>query len=121
MEILADESNYPVLVNCTAGKDRTGLLIAMVMDLIGASDEDIGTEYERSNAGIDGLIAYLAGVGRVPQGIDAEVRARMATPAERIRRFLEGVRSEYGSVRDLLGNEGVTETTFNALRERLVD
>ena len=53
--------------------------------------------------------------------IDAEVRARMATPAERIRRFLEGVRSEYGSVRDLLGNEGVTETTFNALRERLVD
>ena len=61
VELLADESNYPVLVNCTAGKDRTGLLIAMVMDLIGASDEDIGTEYERSNAGIDGLIAYLSG------------------------------------------------------------
>ena len=121
VEMLADESNYPVLVNCTAGKDRTGLLIAMVMDLVGASDEDIGAEYERSNAGIDGLIAYLAGVGLVPQGIDAEVRARMATPAERIRRFLEGVRSEYGSVRDLLGNEGVTETTFKALRERLVD
>ena len=121
VELLADESNYPVLVNCTAGKDRTGLLIAMVMDLIGASDEDIGTEYERSNAGIDGLIAYLAGVGRVPQGIDAEVRARMATPAERIQRFLTGLRTEYGSVHDLLHNEGVTEATFNALRERLVD
>ena len=121
VELLADESNYPVLVNCTAGKDRTGLLIAMVMDLIGASDEDIGAEYERSNAGIDGLIAYLSGIGRIPQGHDREIRTRMATPAERIRRFLTGLRTEYGSVRDLLRKEGVTDATFDALHARLVD
>ena len=119
VELLADESSYPVLVNCTAGKDRTGLLIAIVMDLIGASDEDIGTEYARSNAGIDGLIAYLKGVGRVPQGADAEIRARMATPAHRIRQFLDGVRNEYGSVRALLQNEGVTDSTLKALQQHL--
>ena len=119
VELLADESNYPVLVNCTAGKDRTGLLIAIVMELLGASDEDIGTEYARSNAGIDGLIAYLKSVGRVPQGHDAEIRARMATPAHRIRQFLDGVRKEYGSVRTLLHAEGVTESTLRALQQRL--
>ena len=119
VELLADESNYPVLVNCTAGKDRTGLLIAIVMELLGASDEDIGTEYARSNAGIDGLIAYLKGVGRVPQGHDHEIRARMATPASRIRTFLDGVRNEYGSVRTLLQNEGVTDSTLTALQDQL--
>ena len=120
VELLADESNYPVLVNCTAGKDRTGILIAIVMELLGVGDDDIGEEYARSNAGIDGLIAYLQGVGRFPQGQDPEIRARMATPADRIRRFLTGVRTEHGSVRSLLRNEGVTDSTFAALQERLV-
>ncbi len=119
VEMLADESNYPVLVNCTAGKDRTGLLIAIVMDLIGASDQDICAEYARSNAAINGLIAYLRGVGRVPQGHDAEIRARMTTPAHRVQHFLNGVRTEYGSTRTLLRRQGVAETTFNALQECL--
>ena len=121
LEILAEEDNYPVLVNCTAGKDRTGLLIAMVMDLLGVDDAAIGAEYERSNAGIDGLIAYLTGIGRAPEGDLGEIRARMATPADRIHGFLGALREEYGSVRELMRGEGIADATFASLRERLVE
>ena len=120
VELLAEESRYPVLVNCTAGKDRTGILVAVVMDLLGVDDTCIAEEYARSNAAIDGLIAYLTAVGRAPEGNLDEVRARIATPGERILGFLDGVRSEYGSVRNLLAGEGVTDATFDALAERLV-
>ena len=121
VELLAEEDRYPVLINCTAGKDRTGILVALVMDVLGVDDETIGAEYERSNADIDGLIGYLAAVGRPPEGTTEEIRERVATPAEKILGFLEGVRAEHGSVTDLLASNGVDDATFEALRERLLE
>ena len=121
IELLADESNYPVLVNCTAGKDRTGILVALAMELIGIDDDTIAAEYERSNAAIDGLIAYLESIGRKPQGTREEMRARMETPAEKMHGFLDGVRAEHGTVADFLASEGVSDETFEALRSQLLE
>jgi len=121
IELLAEDERYPVLINCTAGKDRTGILVAMAMELIGIDDETIAHEYERSNADIDGLIGYLEAVGRTPQGTREEMRARMETPADKMLGFLEGVRAEHGSVSDLLASNGVADDTFDALRKRLLE
>lgn len=121
VELLAEEDRYPVLINCTAGKDRTGILVALVMELLGVNDEAIGAEYERSNAGIEGLIAYLESIGREPQGTPEEIRARMVTPADKILGFLEGVRAEHGSVADMLASNGVSDETFEALRDLLLE
>lgn len=121
VELLAEEDRHPVLINCTAGKDRTGILVALVMELLGVDDEAIGAEYERSNTGIEGLIAYLEQVGRAPQGTSEEIRARMATPSDKILGFLEGVRAEHGSVTDLLASEGVSDETFEELRDLLLE
>jgi protein-tyrosine phosphatase len=121
VELLAEADRYPVLINCTAGKDRTGILVALVMEVLGVDDETIGAEYERSNADIDGLIGYLSSVGRTPEGTTEEIRERVATPADKILGFLEGVRAEHGSVTDLLASEGVSDETFEALRDLLLE
>ncbi|MGW6278856.1 tyrosine-protein phosphatase [Kribbella sp. NPDC055071] len=42
---IADAPAGPVVVNCHAGKDRTGLLIALVLDLLGVPVEDITADY----------------------------------------------------------------------------
>lgn len=120
IELLAEERRYPVLVNCTAGKDRTGILVAIVMDLLGVDDDAIAAEYERSNAGIDGLLAYLEQIGRRPQGTAEEIRARATVHADTMLEFLAGVRAEHGSVRELLASQGVADRTFDALRARLL-
>ena len=121
VELLAEEHRYPVLINCTAGKDRTGILVAMVMEVLGVDDETIAQEYERSNADIDGLIGYLHAVGRPPQGTREELVARMETPADKMLGFLEGVRRDHGSVTDLLAANGVSDDTFEALRRLLLE
>lgn len=44
-ELLADPENLPFLCHCSAGKDRTGLFVALVHRLLGVSDEDIMSDY----------------------------------------------------------------------------
>lgn len=46
---LADGENRPILVHCTAGKDRTGIVIALLLSLLGVPEELIVADYALSN------------------------------------------------------------------------
>ncbi len=43
-----------VLVHCTAGKDRTGMVIALIQSLLGARDDDVIATYARTQANLSG-------------------------------------------------------------------
>lgn len=45
LTLLADPSAWPALVHCTAGKDRTGVVIALLLGVAGASEETIVADY----------------------------------------------------------------------------
>lgn len=49
MHMMLDEANYPMLIHCTAGKDRTGVIVALVLALIGVPEEIIVADYTQSN------------------------------------------------------------------------
>lgn len=119
-EFLGDPASYPVLVHCTAGKDRTGVLLALLMDLLGASEEDIAAEYALSDASIDRLVEFLERTGRVLEGTPEEIRARLATPPERMAGFIQLLRAEYGGARQYLLGEGVPGATLQRVHEILV-
>lgn len=53
MKTLADPANYPVVFGCMTGKDRTGLLAALVLGALGASRETIIADYLESNAALE--------------------------------------------------------------------
>jgi protein-tyrosine phosphatase len=46
-------SDGPALVHCTAGKDRTGFVVAVIQSALGASENDIATDYLRTNTDWD--------------------------------------------------------------------
>ena len=48
--LLLDDSSAPLLVHCNSGKDRTGVVCAIILMSLGASDQTIVTEYMLSNA-----------------------------------------------------------------------
>ncbi|MBO5328104.1 MAG: tyrosine-protein phosphatase, partial [Clostridia bacterium] len=50
-EILADESNYPLIYHCNIGTDRTGLFAYLINGLMGVSEEDLYRDYLFSNFG----------------------------------------------------------------------
>ena len=118
-ELFADEANYPVLVHCTAGKDRTGVLVGMIMDVLGCHDEDIANEYGLSDASIDRLIAYLRASGRQLEGTEDEIRARLATPPERMAGFIDLLREHHTSAERFFESQGVAASAIASVRAAL--
>src|SRR5262249_40220415 len=49
---IRDRPADPFVIHCTAGKDRTGIICAIILRLAGLSDEDIATEYSLTEAGL---------------------------------------------------------------------
>ena len=47
--VLADEGDYAILYHCTEGKDRTGMITAILLSLLGAKREDIIEDYLFTN------------------------------------------------------------------------
>jgi len=118
---LGDDGTVPVLVHCVAGKDRTGMLVAVLLAVLGVPDDDIAADYALSEVGLAALRQWAEehdpDVGmwleRVPpQLLDAQPRAMLD--------FLRWLREEHGSVEAYLSSIGVAPSTVAALRRRLL-
>ena len=51
-DVLCDDRNYPLAFGCMTGKDRTGIVSALVLSVLGASHDDIMYDYMLSNASL---------------------------------------------------------------------
>lgn len=118
---LCRDGALPGLVHCTAGKDRTGLVVALVLEVIGVPDEVIAADYALSDAYLDASTARaisriraLSGVGRW-----LDLGALGASP-QVIHDALARVRSRSGSVSDYLIGNGLTVRDLGNLRTALV-
>lgn len=49
---IANEPEKPLIVHCTAGKDRTGLICALLLSLCGVPDEVVAEEYQLTELGL---------------------------------------------------------------------
>jgi protein-tyrosine phosphatase len=108
-----------VVVHCAGGKDRTGLLTALLLRLAGVGHADIAADYALSEQRLrPRMDAWLAGAAT-----DAErerIRRTSATPAEAMTGVLEELERRYGSVAAYLQAGGVTTAELDRIRERLV-
>lgn len=118
-ELLAEPGSYPAVVYCAAGKDRTGIVCALVLDLIGVGREAIAADYARSEAAVAEMRRWAA--ARAPERRNLVPAEIYTAPAAAMRRFLESVEAAYGSVDGYLEEIGVAVApTRAALREGLV-
>ncbi len=120
-ELLAEESTYPVVIHCTAGKDRTGITIGLLLNLIGVADEQVVADYELSNLSTGPLIEYLESVGRLPDLSAEELQTRVATPAERMEEFLLLLREKYGGARRYLREQGLSDQTLDRVADNVLE
>lgn len=108
------------LVHCHTGKDRTGFTIAMILALVGVSDEDIVADYDLSAPVFENMMANLEAVGLgVPES--APAYATHAPSADGMRALLSRLRAEHPSPESYLLNAGVTPELIARARRRLVE
>lgn len=120
LDVFLEEDNYPILINCSMGKDRTGYLTAMLLFALGIPEETIARDYMASNENIN--IGHLAYMARDLSTNAQETITTLVTVNEGlIDLVLKRIRKDYGSVDKYLSKGlGLTEKKRNALKDILL-
>ena len=120
------ESEAPVVFFCAAGNDRTGVFAALVLGLLGVSDEDIVTDYALTHEVIEKIHILRASTS------SEEDHERMASYAHLIgedllnaypasmQSTIERLRERYGGFEGYASEIGVGPDVLDQLRARLL-
>ncbi|MGH9139132.1 MAG: tyrosine-protein phosphatase [Acidimicrobiales bacterium] len=121
LRILADPAQLPAMFHCAAGKDRTGVLAALMLSLLGVDDETVAHDYGLSRLGMDRMVEYI----RVtyPERFDAmadQPAAFRDAPEDAMRLFLADLRQAFGSAEGYAESVGAGPDVVAALRATLL-
>jgi protein-tyrosine phosphatase len=123
LRMLADPVQLPVLVHCTAGKDRTGWLTAVTLRILGVAREDILADYLATNHYAGPVYGTIIGAMRDlrPELDEHAVRPLFDARAEYLEAAYEEVDRVYGGFEAYL-REGLRldPATLAALRANLL-
>jgi protein-tyrosine phosphatase len=121
LELIA-RADEPIVFHCAAGKDRTGIVAALLLALLGVPDDEIFDDYMltkryRSERRVDELRAWLA-----EHRLELEPFTALYIPQrDTIARTLEALRREHGTVDDfLVGPARARPDVPERLRQRLL-
>ncbi len=109
---IAAQKDGAVLVHCTAGKDRTGMVIAILLDLAGVDRAIIVQNYALSAKNIAPMAGPIIAK-------DPKLAPVLASPPADMSRFLEALDGQYGGARSYLHTIGVTDAEVQALSSRM--
>ncbi|WP_051478854.1 tyrosine-protein phosphatase [Arthrobacter sp. H5] len=110
------------LVHCAAGKDRTGVIAAVVLMIAGVKDELIIEDYAHTAGALPEILPALAELwtGHMPAAAHFENPPVILTaPADAMATFILGLRREYATVDGFLARAGMTGEELAQLREAL--
>ncbi|TGZ79163.1 hypothetical protein EX30DRAFT_397312 [Ascodesmis nigricans] len=97
LRLLASGESYPVCVSCTVGKDRTGLVVMMVMMILGVEEEVVVKEYVESEGEI--MAERGEAVRREMMGVGGGLGEEWAWAREEtVRGVVEELRRGWGGV-----------------------
>jgi protein-tyrosine phosphatase len=107
-----------VVIHCMGGKDRTGLVSALLLRLAGVAHDEIGRDYALSGPNLAVTLGpWLDGA---PNEMERKRREKLSgTPATAMTRVLEEIEHRYGSVEGYLLTAGVRPDQVDRLRARL--
>jgi rhodanese-related sulfurtransferase len=106
----------PTLVHCAAGKDRTGVFVALVLDAVGVERDAVVADYALSGERIEALFRRWTAASGEPMPDDLTPHLPRA---EAMAAVLDHLDAEHGGAAGWLRAHGLEEDSFTRLRERL--
>jgi protein tyrosine/serine phosphatase len=107
--MLAEPGTCPAVVHCFAGKDRTGVVIAIILGLVGVDDDGIADDYALSKDWTGALT------------LDDVPNHWLVAPRDAMTFFLRDVRARFGSMDGYAASAGIAPVRVTALRAQLLD
>jgi protein-tyrosine phosphatase len=118
------DGETPVLIHCTAGKDRTGVLVALILRALGVTETDVIAEYLRSEVYArnlwlrDGLREQIESVfGFLPD--DEWIDVLIGVDEEFIRAALDAVANEWGTIDEYFAAAGIDDDLLRRFRQAM--
>jgi protein tyrosine/serine phosphatase len=112
LRLISDADRAPVVMHCFAGKDRTGVLAALTLALLGVPNGDIIADYAASEPA----------QARLGAGFSQQLPAHVtACPPQAMGLFLTELAERYGSLYGYARAAGVTALHIEALRAHLLE
>ncbi len=121
--VIAESGSLPVLVNCTAGKDRTGLVIALALEAAGVDRSAVVADYTQSALNLDGDWLDQTLTSLVSNGVPISPRlfeVLGGSPDHVMGQILGWLDREHGSVVGFLTAHGLEEDSVQRLHDKLV-
>ena len=117
LNTMAEEPNLPALFHCTAGKDRTGVLAAVILGILDVDEEQIMADYELTNQTMDRLYPLLCAI----PGNEERPRASFEAQPQAMEATLAALRNNYGGAQAYAFSQGVSKANIQQLRTSLLE
>ncbi len=121
-ELFADAGRHPIVLHCTAGKDRTGVSTAFLLSVLGVDRALIEADYILTNRDVGRQADFIERTVGYPEGMDRATMMHAAgVPETAIGDFLDGLEARWGGPLGYLRSIGVSEATLDDVRREFLE
>ena len=107
LTLLATDAGMPAIIHCNSGRDRTAIVVAVLLGILGVPDEHIAEDYARSSAGMRPSLEWMRANDPVAMAtIVKDEESMVYTPPEVMLGFLDAFRGDHGSFDDFVESIG---------------
>jgi protein-tyrosine phosphatase len=108
-----------VIVHCAAGKDRTGVVVALALTVAGVEPEVIVADYMATDERLDAIVERLSRSRMYSSDMSSRPVRAHAPRAETMKAFLEQLDARYGGLDNWLAGHGFDAAEAGQLRAKL--
>jgi protein-tyrosine phosphatase len=120
LTVVADPANQPVVFHCAAGKDRTGVLAALVLDILGVEHPVIVEDYAITATRLELILNRLRRDPAMANGLAGVPAERLLVEAATMEHFLELLNDRYGGAREWAVRAGISVETLDSMSAHLL-
>jgi protein-tyrosine phosphatase len=115
------ESPTPAVYHCAAGKDRTGVISAILLGLLGVREEIIVADYAATQQNLQEIVDRLLRSEGYREVLDSLPADTMHAEPETMFSLLRQLRQRYGSIRGYARDIGLEDAAIDRLEARLLE
>lgn len=105
-----------IIYFCNAGKDRTGVITALILMTLGVKNEDIIEDYALSENYLEDMLNKIAQDSK-----PRDVKEIITPKAQYMEKFLQYFKAKYGSIKQYLQQIGITEEEIKKIKENYIE